>query len=193
MNLLRMMIRFATGIFVVTGDLQQFYCSCKLLAEEMNLTRFLYNEDLHPDSEPVECVFQALGFGFKSASAQSETVKEKLANEVRKVEPELAMLLDYSTYVDDMGGSKPVKDELVQLIATADRHFDQIGLKCKQWTLSGEKPSDIVSEDGSRVLVGGSEWFPELDSFSIRIPLIHFGKLRRGRLSKDTKFFRSSG
>ena len=59
--------------------------------------------------------------------------------------------------------------------------------------MSGEKPTDIVSEDGSRVLVGGSEWFPELDSFSIRIPLIHFGKSRRGRLSKDTKFFRSSG
>ena len=155
MNLLRMMMRFAIGKFCVTGDLQQFYCSCKLHADEMNLTRFLYNPDLNPDSEPQECLFQALGFGFKSASGQSETVKDFLADDVRDEEPELAMLLDFSTYVDDMGESKPTKDELLKLIAAADHHFEQIGLKCKEWTLSGEKPSEIVSEDGSRVLVGG--------------------------------------
>ena len=193
MNLLRMMIRFAIGKFCVTGDLQQFYCSCKLYADEMNLTRFLYNPDLHPDSEPQECLFQALGFGFKSASGQSETVKDFLADDVRDEEPELAMLLEFSTYVDDMGESKPTKEELIKLITAADHHFEQIGLKCKQWTLSGEKPSDVVSEDGSRVLVGGSEWFPEVDSISTRIPPLHFGKTRRGRLDKDTRFFKSTG
>ena len=193
MNLLRMMIRFAIGKFSVTGDLQQFYCSCKLLAEEMNLTRFLYNDDLHPDSEPQECLFQALGFGFKSASGQSETVKDFLADDVRDEEPELAMLLDFSTYVDDMGESKATKEEVMKLIDAADHHFEQIGLKCKQWTLSGDKPSEVVSEDGSRVLVGGSEWFPEVDSISTRIPPLHFGKSRRGRLDKDTKFFKSTG
>ena len=193
MNLLRMMIRFSIGKFALTGDLQQFYCSCKLLAEEMNLTRFLYNPDLDPNSEPLECLFQALGFGLKSASGQSETVKEFLANDVREKEPELATLLDSSTYVDDMGESKPTLEELVQLIASADHHFDQIGLKCKQWTLSGQKPSEIVSEDGFRVLVGGSEWFPEVDSISTRIPPLHFGKSWRGRLAKDTKFFLATG
>ena len=46
--------------------------------------RFLYNPDLSLESEPYECVFQALGFGLKSASAQSETVKEIPANEIRE-------------------------------------------------------------------------------------------------------------
>ena len=63
----------------MSGDLQQFYCSCKLQPDEMNLTRFLYKSDLDLKSDPEECVFQALGFGLKSASAQSETVKEILA------------------------------------------------------------------------------------------------------------------
>ena len=68
----------------------------------MNLMRFLYNPDLSLKSEPYECVFQALGLDLKSASAQSETVKEILANEIREKEPEFALLLDASTYVHDI-------------------------------------------------------------------------------------------
>ena len=87
MNLLRMVTRFSIGCFAISDDLQQFYCFCKLHLNEMNLMRFLYNPDLSLESEPYECVFQALGFGLKSASAQSETVKEILANEIREKEP----------------------------------------------------------------------------------------------------------
>ena len=191
MNLLRMMIRFSVGKYAFSGDLQQFYCSCKLLPQEMNLTRFLYHPDLDPKLEPKECVFQALGFGLKSASAQSETVKEILANEIRENEPELALLLDVSTYVDDMGESMSRLEDCHKLIATADREFEEVGLKCKQWTVSGQKPSHIVFDDGHCILVGGSEWLPEVDSVSVRIPPLHFGKVRRGRLDKNTTFFKS--
>ena len=59
----------------------------------MNLMRFLYNPDLSLKSEPYEYVFQALGFGLKSSSAQSGTVQEILANEVREKEPKFALLL----------------------------------------------------------------------------------------------------
>ena len=69
----------------------------------MNLTRFLYNPDLDQNSEPFECVFQALIFGLKSANAQTEFMKKKLADEIRENYPHLALLLDESTYVDDMG------------------------------------------------------------------------------------------
>ena len=193
MNLLRMIIRFSIGKHAFVGDLQQFYCSCKLQPDEMNLTRFLYDDSLDLQVEPKECVFQALGFGLKSASAQSETVKELLANDVRDKEPELAILLEDSTYVDDMGESKANMEECTALIAAANREFEEIGIKCKQWTLSGQKPSNVVSEDGMCVLVGGSEWFPEVDSVSVRIPPLHFGKVRRGRLDKNTQFFKSSG
>ena len=71
-----MIIRFVTGSFALTGDLQQFYCCCKLFAEEMNLTRFLYHPNLDAKEEPIECVFQALIFGLKSASAQTEFMKK---------------------------------------------------------------------------------------------------------------------
>ena len=193
MNLLRMVLRFCIGKYALCGDLQQFYCSCKLKPEEMNLTRFLYSPTLDTNSDPQECVFQALGFGLKSASAQSETVKEILADEIRDREPELALLLDASTYVDDMGESKPELESCIKLIATADRELGDVGLKCKQWTITGEKPSNIVSDDGLSLLVGGSEWCPELDSVAVRIPPLHFGKVRRGKLDKNTQFFKASG
>jgi len=82
-----MIIRFTIGKYALSGDLQQFYCSCKLLATEMNLTRFLYDEDLDESKEPQECAFQALGFGLKSASGQSEAVKKYLPmkSEVRNL------------------------------------------------------------------------------------------------------------
>ena len=98
MNLLRMIIRFVTGSFAITGDLQQFYCCCKLIAEEMNFTRFLYHPDMDPNSEPFEYLFQALIYGLKSASAQTEYMKKKLADE--------------SSYVDDMAESKDSREAI---------------------------------------------------------------------------------
>ena len=193
LNILRMMIRFIIGAFAFTGDLQQFYCACKLLAEEFNLTRFLYHPDLDPNAEPEEYLFQALTFGLKSASGQSESVKTKLANEIREEEPELASLLEWSTYVDDMGDSKGSLDEVEMLITAADSAFAELGLKCKHWTKTGDKPSEIVSDNGVSVLIGGCEWFPKLDSVSTRIPRLHFGKRRRGKLDKDTEFFHATG
>ena len=69
-----------------------------------------------------------------------------------------------------MGDSKENIEQCMDLIATADREFGQLGLKCKQWTVSGQKPSPAVSDDGLCLLIGGFGWFPEDDSVSVRIP-----------------------
>ena len=115
LNLLKMVIRFVIGTFGITGDLQQFYCCCRLVDEELNLTRFLYNPDMDPKVEPLECLFQALIYGLKSASAQTEFMKKKLAAEIRPEYPELALLLYESTYVDDKGESKDTDDAIDRL------------------------------------------------------------------------------
>ena len=193
LNLLRMMIRFAIGCFAVTGDLQQFYCCCKLISEDMNLTRFLYNPDLDQNSEPLECVFLALIFGLKSASAQTEFMKKKLADEIREEYPDLALLLDESTYVDDMSESKSSLEEIHDLANTGDKVFGELSVTVKAWTKSGEKPSSSISDDGVSILVGGMQWFPEIDAVTVRIPRLHFGKRRRGKLDEDTQFFSSDG
>ena len=186
LNLLKMVIRFVIGTFGITGDLQQFYCCCKLVDEELNLTRFLYNPDMDPKVEPLECLFIALIYGLKSASAQTEFMKKKLAAEIRPEYPELALLLDESTYVDDMGESKDTEDAIDRLANEADKVLGELSVTVKAWSKTGVKPSTTVSDDGVSVLVAGMQWFPEMDSISIRVPSLHFGKRRRGKLDKNS-------
>ena len=99
------------------------------------------------------------------------------------------MLLSESTYVDDMGESKSSKEEIDQLAEDGDKILGELDVHVKAWSKSGVKPSEAVSDDGHSILVGGMQWFPEMDSVSIRIPSLHFGKRRRGKLDKNTTFF----
>ena len=57
-KLIKLLLRFSIGQYAFCGDLKQFYNCCKLLPKYWNLQRFLFNEDLNPDSEPVEMVMK---------------------------------------------------------------------------------------------------------------------------------------
>ena len=193
LNLLKMFIRFSIGSYAVSGDFQQFYCSCKLIPQDYNLVRFLFKPGLDPKAQPLEAVFKALIFGLKSASAQSECSKVKLAELNKESYPQVATLLTEGTYVDDMGESKSKSETLDKLIHESDIVFSQVNLKCKEWIKTGHKPSENSSSNGISVFVAGMEWCPELDSISVKIPLLHFGKKKRGKLSDNTEFFHSIG
>ena len=54
--------------------------------------------------------------------------------------------------------------------------------------LKNSDHTNIVSEDGTSVLVTSYELFPEVDSISTRVPTLHFGNSWRGRWAKDTEF-----
>ena len=155
LNLLKMVIRFSIGTHAITGDLKQFYCCCQLFPEEMNLVRFLFNPTLDPKAEPKECVFRALIFGLKSASAQTEYMKKKLASEIRQIYPAVALLLDESTYVDDIGESKSSLGEIEKLAANSDKVLGELNVHVKAWSMSGSPPSSSVSDDGVSLLIGG--------------------------------------
>ena len=55
--------------------------------------------------------------------------------------------------------------------------------------MSGKPPPEVVSKDGMTVGVGGFGWFPEGDVFELKVPKLHFGKSRRGRLPDTVKLF----
>ena len=92
-NLLRLLLRFSIGLHAVTGDLSQFYYSCKLREEQWNLQRFLFREGLNPDGQLLEGVIGALIYGVKCVSAQTECAIEKIATVVENEHPELATFL----------------------------------------------------------------------------------------------------
>ena len=189
LHLVNLLLRFLVGLFALTGDLTQFYNACKLIVEQWNLQRLLYREDLDPSSPIIEYVITTLIYGVKSVSAQSEHAMALLAEHIREDYPELANFIVKSRYVDDLADSKSTKEQCEQLIADAELNFDKIGLKCKAWSQTGNAPCEKASVDGISVMVGGIRWFPEIDEVETRIPLLHFSKKRRGRLSEDTVFF----
>ena len=192
LNLLKVMVRFVVGQFAVAGDLQQFYNACKLSSEQWNLQRFLWVDDLDPNGEIIEAVITTLIYGVKSVSAQSEFALSELADYIRDENPELALFLVLSRYVDDLMDSKATKERCVKMAMAADDLFAKVGLKCKAWTISGEPPSSIVTKDGLSVGAGGFRWFPEGDFLELLIPALHFGKARRGRLGDEVKIFDST-
>ena len=190
-NLVKMVLRFRVGKFGVTCDLQQFYNACKLLANQWNLQRFLYREDMVPDNPVLEGAIKTLIYGVKSVSAQSEHAIKLLADHIRSKYPDVATLLEEGRYVDDEAESKATREECYKLIEEADETFALVNLKAKAWTVSGEVPSDKVSKDAASLDIGGLKWFSALDSMETKIPPLHFGNKTRGRLSSKVKVFDS--
>ena len=188
-NLLKLILGFRIGRYSVTGDIQQFYNCFKLSPIHWNLQRFLFKQNLNPDSPVLEGVIRTLIYGVASVSAQTENGMRKLSKLIKDDKPAVKTLIDDRMYVDDAGESKSTKEECLQLAKDADEVFALVGLHCKSWNFSGQDPDEKVSKDGVSLGVGGFKWFPKLDVFELKIPQLHFGKRRRGKLREDTKFF----
>ena len=106
--------------------------------------------------------------------------------------PDVKKLIDKRRYVDDIGDSKRKKEDCIALANNTDEVFSLVSLECKCWTFSGDDPDPKVSKDGASISVAGSPWFPKLDVFVVKVPALHFGKRRRGKLDANTKFFSGS-
>ena len=105
----------------------------------------------------------------------------------------MATMIKESTYVDDLGESIPTMEEIDQMEKDADKVFEQVGMKVKDWNKSGKKPSEISSADGASIGIGGMLFFPGIDSVMVKINLLHFGRKSRGKLDEKTEFFLSTG
>ena len=192
LNLVKMVLRFSCGKYAVQGDLKQFYASIKLWADQWNLQRVLYREDLDPNGELQEAVIQTLIWGIKSVSAQSECAIMKLAESIKDKFPMLAEFLTNSRFVDDLGDSAAELETLKKLTEQADKVFEEVGLACKGWSFSGSSPPTEVCEEGETISIGGARWHTKLDLLEIPIPPLHFSKKVRGRLEVGTEVFEGS-
>ena len=189
MNLIRLVLRWSVGRFGFSGDIAQFYNTCKLAPQQWNLQRFLWLQGLDPEASVEEGVITTLMYGVKSVAAQSGYALEQLAELVKESDPELYMFLMFCLYVDDLGNSKPTLEACLELAKRADELIATVNLECKGWTFSGQDPPDRVTKDGLSIGVAGLKWIPKLDAVQVRIPVLHFGSRRRGKLDDKTVFF----
>ena len=67
-------------------------------------------------------------------------------------------------------------EDITQLTTDIDEALASVGCTIKDWTKSGQDPSEKVSKDGISVEVGGMIWYPKLDVLEVKIPLLHYGK-----------------
>ena len=193
LNMIKVLLRFIAGRCALTGDLKQFYNACKLNSNQWNLQRFLWVKNLDPTGEILEAVMTTLIYGVTSVSAQTEYAMSELAAVIKDDNPELALLLILSRYVDDLQDSKPSLQDCIKLAKDADELFALLGLECKAWTFSGIPPSPTVSKDGLSIgIFGVFNWFSEGDILELRFPKLHFGKPKRGKIPLTVKFFEGS-
>ena len=106
-------------------------------------------------ADTEEAVIVTLIYGQISASCQSECAMAKLAEDFAIQYPAVYDLLVKSRYVDDMGESKKSKQECDSLRRDADKVFSSVWMRCKAWTITGEKSDGSFSKDGVSIGVGG--------------------------------------
>ena len=192
LDLLTMLLRFAIGPAAYAGDLKQFYTSIGLTPSQWNLQRVLWREGLDMTAEVEEIIILSLIFGVRAVSALSEWALKLLADHVRHKNPRLAELLEKARFVDDLADSDKSVEAIKDIIEEANKLFESVGLQCKGWSISGSNPHPDVTDDGLTIGVGGMEWCPMIDTVTVKIPPLHFGKKSRGKVRVGTEIFDGS-
>ena len=99
------------------------------------------------------------------------------------------MFLMFCIYVDDLANSNSTIKSCIDLAKRADELFATVGLEWKGWTFTGEDPPERVTKDGLSLGVLGLKWIPKVDALQVKIPVLHFGSCRQGKLDDKTTFF----
>ena len=189
LDLLKVVLKFVLLECAVAADLTKMYNMFNLLAKYWNLQRIVMKENLDPDGEVIEGVITTLIYGVASVSCQTEEALVEIAAKCEKDEPEVASCLNKGRYVDNLLDSFRSKMEAQKVTADIDRILALLSLVCRGWSYSGEKPLEEESMDGMSLDMMGIRWFPLFDTIQCKIPRLHFGAKRRGRLDPATEFF----
>ena len=101
----------------------------------------------------------------------------------------MAEMIREARFVDDLADSDKDHETVEALKNDADEVFASGGLKCKGWSITGSPPHPDVTADGINVDVGGMVWCPVLDTVTVKVPPLHFGRKIRGKLQVGTQVF----
>ena len=181
-----MVLNWLVGPVALTGDISQFYNMVLLRKEHWKYQRVVWYPDLDPKNELIRGVVRTLIYGVRCVSSQTEYVKRLLEQRIREnasndLDIMVADFIKRCWYVDDGGTSVRSHDDADNLIAGTNKGLGSIKMHVKGWTVSFQPPASDVSDDGVSVGFAGMRWYPEIDSFSLRIQKLHFGKKRRGK------------
>ena len=185
-DMIKLLVRFRVGPFAFSADISMAYNCVKLAVEHLRYHKYLWVEDLDPNGDIVEMVVRTLIYGVKSAGNQTMVAFQVTAEEGKKV-PALAQsggpeCLERSAYMDDIFSSFMRALQRAAAISGLDSTLEISKMAVKDYTLSGEPPSEEVSADGKYVSLVGYLWDSQEDVLQLDIKPLFFGKKKRGRL-----------
>ena len=157
-NLLHMTIGWISGPQAICGDISQFYNVVLLHPDHYPYQRFVFRENLDPNSKLLEGIIVTLIYGVASVSAQTEELINLIADEIHDTNPIVADFLRKSRYVDDFAKAVEDTSSGCKIIEGVNHEFGKFNLEVKGWAQSGSKPPDQISKDGKTITFAGIAW-----------------------------------
>ena len=185
-DMFSLLIKFRIGPYAFSADISMAYNCVALHPDFLRYHKYLWVEDLDPDGEIVEMVVRTLIYGVKSAGNQTMVAFKATAEQAEKV-LELkdsggpACLKD-SSYMDDVFTSFLRALERSRTITGLEQTLSIGKMSVKDFSLSGQPPTEKVSSDGVHVSIVGYLWNCVEDTLALDIKPLYFGKKVRGRM-----------
>jgi len=184
-KILHPLIKFRKRMCAVTADVSRAYNGVKLVPEHYKYQQYLWKKDMNPCNGTELMVVKTLIYGVRSAGNQTTCGFEKLADHVIKNHPEHAagaLVLKGKAYMDDLADSEDTIQDCQKIAEDLNFTLAQGGMSVKAYTYSGSKPDEKVSANGETVGLIGYLWNPVVDTITLDIKELFFGKPKRGKL-----------
>ena len=184
-DLFHLLIKFRGNKAAFTCDVSLAYNSIALEKEDLKYQKYLWAENLDPAAQVVTMVVLTCIYGVRPAGNLTIEGFHVVARFVMEKYPELmqgAETLMNSAYMDDIIATFYNIEECKNVAEQLEKTLSFGSMKVKDFTFSGEAPTEKVSKDGETVGVVGYTWFPEADKMSLDIKPLFLGKVKRGKI-----------
>ena len=192
LDLLKVVLRFFIGPIAFAADLTKMYNQFKLVPNMWNLQRILLKDNLDINEPVRHAIVNTLIYGVKSVAGQTEHALEDIGNYIQEEKPNVAKLLKYGRYVDNLLESTTSIEAAKEIASQTEEVLGRLNLETKGYSFSGEPPESKESTDGISIDVNAMKWYTETDLIEVKVPSLHFGNVCRGRVATD-KFFEVGG
>ncbi len=147
-KLVEMFIRWRGHTVAFHSDIQKMYNAIKLDPSHWCLQRYLWEENLDPEKEPVEKVIKTLIYGVKSSGNQAERGIRLTAEMYATEYPEVSEIVHKDTYMDDILSGAATSGEALRFTDELELVLNFGGFTFKGFTVSGRDPDEALTKDG---------------------------------------------
>ena len=181
-NLLGILIKFRENFVAYIGDVKKMYHTVRLDPADQQIHRFLWR-DFQLDNKPDHYMMQVVSFGDRPAATIAQLAMRKTAEMARDDYSEEKIVIEKSTYMDDIIDS--VGDEEVAKART--KNIDAIlaegSFQIKQWIYSCDKQStsNLVGLAAHEKILG-LYWNLQKDVFEFKSKIVLRSKSKKEKI-----------